>query len=107
MILSMTLFAVHRVHMQHEYSTRRWRFGDALCVQGIWYVAATCAVNIPVATLAFLNLNRACLSSSIALASLTQRSCSWDERPAFSAGCDYQVSLLPTPSFASRAKLPV
>ncbi|OJT03160.1 hypothetical protein TRAPUB_6267 [Trametes pubescens] len=56
-ILSMTLFAVHRVHMQHEYSTRRWRVGDALCVQGIWYVAATCAVNVPVATLAFLNLN--------------------------------------------------
>ncbi len=54
----MTLFAVHRVHMQHEYSTRRWRVGDALCVQGIWYVAATCAVNVPVATLAFLNLNR-------------------------------------------------
>ncbi|EIW56139.1 uncharacterized protein TRAVEDRAFT_39151 [Trametes versicolor FP-101664 SS1] len=56
-ILSMTLFAVHRVHMQHAYRARRWRFGDALCVQGIWYVAATCAVNVPVATLAFLNLN--------------------------------------------------
>lgn len=68
-ILSMTLFAVHRVNMQQ----RRWRFGDALCVQGIWYVAATCAVNVPVATLAFLNLNRACISDSITSASLTQR----------------------------------
>ncbi|KAH9846910.1 hypothetical protein C2E23DRAFT_890475 [Lenzites betulinus] len=56
-ILAMTLFAVHRVHTRKGYSNRRWRVGDALCVQGIWYVAATCAVNIPVTTLAFLNLN--------------------------------------------------
>lgn len=58
-ILAMTLFAVHRVHTRKGYSNRRWRVGDALCVQGIWYVAATCAVNIPVTTLGFLNLNRA------------------------------------------------
>lgn len=72
-ILSMTLFAVHRVHMQHAYRARRWRFGDALCVQGIWYVAATCAVNVPVATLAFLNLNRVYLSNPTTLVALTQR----------------------------------
>ncbi|KAI0635344.1 hypothetical protein C8Q77DRAFT_1054891 [Trametes polyzona] len=56
-ILGMTLLAVHRVHTEKMYQGRRWRVGDALCVQGIWYVAATCAVNIPVSTLAFLNLN--------------------------------------------------
>ncbi|KAI0828489.1 hypothetical protein BC628DRAFT_1316556 [Trametes gibbosa] len=56
-ILAMTLLAVHRVHKRKGYGNRRWRVGDALCVQGIWYVAATCAVNVPVTTLAFLNLN--------------------------------------------------
>ncbi|KAI0367314.1 hypothetical protein BV20DRAFT_1114838 [Pilatotrama ljubarskyi] len=57
-ILGMTLYAVHRVREDGPCrGDRRWRVGDALCVQGIGYVAATCVVNVPVAVLAFLDLN--------------------------------------------------
>ncbi|KAI0643985.1 hypothetical protein C8Q79DRAFT_913560 [Trametes meyenii] len=59
LILAMTIYAVHRVHTEGAAHGRRWRVGDALCVQGIWYVAATCAVNVPVTVLALLNLNAA------------------------------------------------
>ncbi|KAI0354130.1 hypothetical protein OH77DRAFT_1426546 [Trametes cingulata] len=58
-ILGMTLYAVHRVRVEGGACRggRRWRVGDALCVQGIGYVAVTCMVNVPVAVLAFLDLN--------------------------------------------------
>ncbi|KAI0666493.1 hypothetical protein C8Q78DRAFT_454235 [Trametes maxima] len=60
LILAMTIYAVHRVRTEGAaHGGRRWRVGDALCVQGIWYVAATCVVNVPVTVLALLNLNPA------------------------------------------------
>ncbi|KAH9930405.1 uncharacterized protein BXZ73DRAFT_101781 [Epithele typhae] len=54
-IVSSTLYAVHKV--QHLQERRKWHVGDALCVQGIWYIITTCAVNVPVAVLAILDLN--------------------------------------------------
>lgn len=59
-ILLMTLYAVHSVQ-QEQQSRKRWGVGDVLCIQGIGYVVVTCIVNIPVAALAFLDLNGACL----------------------------------------------
>ena len=38
---------------------RRWGVGDVLCVQGLGYLVVTCAANVPVAVLAFLDLNSA------------------------------------------------
>ena len=57
-ILLATLYAVRRVH-----AGRRWGLGDALRMQGLCYLVATCAANVPVAVLAFLDLNSASLSS--------------------------------------------
>ena len=58
-----TLCAVRRVHEQ-QAGSRPWGVGSVLCVQGIGYVAATGAANLPVAVLAFLDLNGASSSSS-------------------------------------------
>ncbi|PIL26973.1 hypothetical protein GSI_10111 [Ganoderma sinense ZZ0214-1] len=56
LILLATLSAVRRVH-EAQVGSRPWGVGAALCVQGIGYVAATGAANLPVAVLAFLDLN--------------------------------------------------
>ncbi|KAI1792339.1 hypothetical protein LXA43DRAFT_887850 [Ganoderma leucocontextum] len=56
LILLATLCAVRRVH-EEQMSSRPWGVGGVLCVQGIGYVAATGAANLPVAVLAFLDLN--------------------------------------------------
>ncbi|TBU39402.1 hypothetical protein BD309DRAFT_872372 [Dichomitus squalens] len=53
-ILLATLWAVRRVH-----DGRRWGLGDALRVQGLCYLVVTCVANVPVAVLAFLDLNTA------------------------------------------------
>ena len=58
LILLATLYAVRRVH-EEQVGGRPWCVGAALCAQGIGYVAATGAANLPVAVLAFFNLNRA------------------------------------------------
>ncbi|KAI0748919.1 hypothetical protein C8Q74DRAFT_1212368 [Fomes fomentarius] len=54
-ILLLTLYAVRRVHREQMH--KRWGVGDILCIQGIGYVVVTCLVNVPVAVLAFLDLN--------------------------------------------------
>ncbi|KAI0746260.1 hypothetical protein C8Q80DRAFT_1271180 [Daedaleopsis nitida] len=54
-ILLMTLYAVHGVQQQQH--RKRWGLGDILCIQGIGYVVATCVANLPIAVLAFLDLN--------------------------------------------------
>ncbi|KAM5543982.1 hypothetical protein V8D89_002599 [Ganoderma adspersum] len=51
-----TLCAVRHVHEQ-QAGCRPWGVGSVLCVQGIGYVAVTGAANLPVAVLAFLDLN--------------------------------------------------
>ncbi|TBU21442.1 hypothetical protein BD311DRAFT_236920 [Dichomitus squalens] len=53
-ILLATLWAVRRVH-----DGRRWGLGDALRVQGLCYLVVTCVANVPVAVLAFSDLNTA------------------------------------------------
>ncbi|TBU54278.1 hypothetical protein BD310DRAFT_828311 [Dichomitus squalens] len=53
-ILLATLWAVRRVH-----DGRRWGLGDALRMQGLCYLVVTCIANVPVAVLAFLDLNTA------------------------------------------------
>ncbi|KAI0777461.1 hypothetical protein BD413DRAFT_516816 [Trametes elegans] len=54
-MLAMTLYAVHRVRALRPCGAAPWRVGDALCVQGIGYVAVTCVANVPVGVLAVLN----------------------------------------------------
>ncbi|KAH9939273.1 uncharacterized protein BXZ73DRAFT_99477 [Epithele typhae] len=54
-IVSATVYGVHKV--QQLQQRRTWHVGDVLCVQGIWYIIATCAVNVPVAVFAVLDLN--------------------------------------------------
>ena len=56
-ILLLTLYAVRRVHREQKHN--RWGVGDILCIQGIGYVLVTCIVNVPVAVLAFFDLNGA------------------------------------------------
>ena len=97
-----TLCAVRRVHEQ-QAGSRPWGVGSVLCVQGIGYVAATGAANLPVAVLAFLDLNGASSSLSPSVSSgvgllIKMLLGSGDGRAAL-AGCDDgQVRTLTPPS---------